>query len=256
MSKWLELARREFSVTPVRPTDNTDERSPNLLTSVTSVSHLGKSENSESSNVSNGSKSPGQNPIFQAAATQEVNLEWKNPAILTADLPDDRALRDQVHRLLNQADELDRAGDEAGALRILDDMRQTIQNATAATVPDKASRNGGAGKDEVSAVSTSPRASNAKIPRMPVPAPVRGAGPAITPPSDHAGVVSERAAILETDAGMNRVDAEAAAVRAVGPCHVCGGGRFWVSRWGVVNCMTCHPPADGKLIERIISIHV
>ncbi|HEY9070539.1 MAG TPA: hypothetical protein VIV61_09775 [Candidatus Ozemobacteraceae bacterium] len=256
MSKWLERARREFSTTPVRPTDNTDERTPELLTSVTSVSHLGKSENSEPSNVSNGSNPSGQNPIFQATNTAAGNLEWKNPAILMADLPDDRVLRDRVHRLLDRADELDRAGDEAGALHILDDIRRTIQNATAATVPDKASRNDGAGKDEVSAVSTSPRASNAESPRKPVPVPVLEAGPAITPPSDHADVVSERAAMVETDAGMNRVDAEAAAAGAVGPCHVCGGGRFWVSRWGVIVCERCHPPADTKLIERNISIHV
>ena len=168
--------------------------------------------------------------LLELIRAHKAELMALSIATLTANLPDDPTLRSEVHRLLDRADELDRAGDEAGALRILDDIRQTIQNAMAATVPDKASRNDGAGKDEVSTVSTSPRASNAESPRKPVPAPVRGAGPAITPPSDHADVVSERAAILEHDAGMNRVDAEAAGVRAVGPCNVCGGGRFWVSR--------------------------
>lgn len=46
------------------------------------------------------------------------------------------------------------------------------------------------------------------------------------------------------------------AVQEVRPCFVCGGGRFWVSRWGVIVCERCHPPADPKLIERNISIHV
>ncbi|HOT29022.1 MAG TPA: hypothetical protein PLU72_12625 [Candidatus Ozemobacteraceae bacterium] len=194
--------------------------------------------------------------LLELIQANRVALAADLVATMTRTMTDDSVLRGQVHRLLDRADELDRAGDEAGALRILDDIRRTIQNATAATVPDKASRNDGAGKDEVSAVSTSPRASNAESPRKPVPVPVLGAGPAITPPSDHADVVSERAAMVETDAGTNRVDAEAAAVRAVGPCHVCGGGRLWVSRWGVIVCERCHPPANSKLIERNISIHV
>lgn len=222
MSKWLELARREFSTTPVRPTDNTDERRPNFLTSVTSVSHPGESEKSESSNVS---KSSGE--IREYYLPDELN-----PATLTRTMPDDPALRGKVHRLFDQADELDRAGDEAGALRILDDIRQTIQNATAATAPDKASRNGEAGKYGVAPVSTQPRASNAEFSRNPVAVQTSGNVPAMPPPG------------------------EREAVREVGPCGLCGGGRFWVSRWGVVNCMTCHPPADGKLIERNISIHV
>lgn len=194
--------------------------------------------------------------LLELIRANRIALAADLVATMTRTMPDDPVLRGQVHRLLDRADELDRAGDEAGALRILDDIRQTIQNATAATVPDKASRNDGAGKDEVSAVSTQPRASNAESPRKPVPVPVLGAGPAITPPSDRADVVSGRAAILEHDAGMNRVEAEAAAMHEVGPCYLCGGGRFWVSRWGVVNCATCHPPANTKLIERSISIHV
>jgi len=55
---------------------------------------------------------------------------------------------------------------------------------------------------------------------------------------------------------LHAMTAGSEAVQVIGPCFVCGGGRFWVSRWGVVNCMACHPPADTKLIERCISIHV
>lgn len=75
-------------------------------------------------------------------------------------------------------------------------------------------------------------------------------------PSDHAELVTERAAILEYDGGMSRATAERAAVAEVGPCFLCGGGRFWVSRWGVIVCERCHPPADTKLIERSITANV
>ena len=30
-----------------------------------------------------------------------------------------------------------------------------------------------------------------------------------------------------------------------GRCSMCRGEDFWTSRWGVVNCRTCHPPAPG-----------
>ncbi|HOY67099.1 MAG TPA: hypothetical protein PLP29_09430 [Candidatus Ozemobacteraceae bacterium] len=75
-------------------------------------------------------------------------------------------------------------------------------------------------------------------------------------PSDHAELVTERAAILEYDGGMTRATAVREAVAEVGPCFVCGGGRFWVSRWGVIVCERCHPPADPKLIERNITANV
>lgn len=248
MGKWLELARREFSETSGRLTDNTDDRTPTALTSVTSVGLTGKTEKSESSNVSNVSKSSGE--IRENHLPDELN-----PATMTRTMPDDPALRGKVHRLLDQADELDRAGDEAGALRILDDIRRTIQNASTATVPVKALQNSTARVDEVTAATTSPRPSNEEcgdIHEKPDPVLFPGSVPTITPPSDHADVVSERAAILEYDAGMNRATAEREAVREVGPCYLCGGGRFWVSRWGVIVCERCHPAADTRLIERTI----
>ena len=30
-----------------------------------------------------------------------------------------------------------------------------------------------------------------------------------------------------------------------GSCDLCGGEDFWTSRWGVVICRACHPPAPG-----------
>lgn len=155
MSKWLELARRELSETPGRLTDNTDDRTPTLLTSVTSVGHTGETGKTESSIVSNVSRSYGEIP-------ENFFPDGLNPATLTAPLPDDPTLRAEVHRLLNAADELDRAGDEAGMVRILDDIRRTIQNATAAREAKEAPRTDRVGKDEVTAGTTSPRASNAR----------------------------------------------------------------------------------------------
>ena len=140
-------------------------------------------------------------------------------------------------------------------LRILNDIRRVIQNASTATTAAKTPRNSTARVDEVAAATASPRPSNEErgdIPGKPDPVLFPGSVPAITPPSDHADVVSERAAILEHDAGMNRATAEQEAARAVGPCYSCGGGRFWVSRWGVIVCERCHPPADTRLIERTI----
>ncbi|HOY65491.1 MAG TPA: hypothetical protein PLP29_01305, partial [Candidatus Ozemobacteraceae bacterium] len=188
------------------------------------------------------SRSPEIAKIAEIAVATSENREngafpdGLNPATLTADLPDDPTLRSEVHRLLDRADELDRAGDEVGMVRILDDIRRTIQNATPAQEAEEAPRTDRVGKDEVTAATTPYNAPNAKAgdnAGNADPVPVRGAGPAITPPSDHADVVSERAAILEGDAGMTRPTAEREAVAAVGPCFVCGGGRFWVSRWGV-----------------------
>jgi len=252
MSKWLELARREFSETPGRLTDNTDDRTPTLLTSVTSVGHTGETGKSESSNVSNVSRSSGEIP--------ENNFpDGLNPATLTADLPDDPTLRAEVHHLLDRADELDRAGDEAGMVRILDDIRRTIQNTTPAQEAVEASRNDRVGKDEVTAATTPYNAPNAKAgdnAGNAVPVRTCAADPTVSAPSDHSELVTERAAILEYDAGMARATAEREAVAEIGPCYLCGGGRFWVSRWGVIVCERCHPPADTKLIERNISIHV
>lgn len=167
----------------------------------------------------------------------------------------DAALRNELHRLFDRADELDRAGDTRGMVSTLDDIRRLLQNTSTATTPDKAPRSGKAGIDEVAAATTSPRPSNeecAGIPGKPDPVLFPGRVPAITPPSDHSDDVSERAAVLEYDAGMNRATAEWEAAREVGPCYACGGGRLWVSRWGVIVCERCHPPADTKLIERTI----
>jgi len=36
---------------------------------------------------------------------------------------------------------------------------------------------------------------------------------------------------------------------AEGPCYVCGGRRFWTSRWKV-TCAVCHPAAAPALIVR------
>ncbi len=167
----------------------------------------------------------------------------------------DAALRKELYRLFDRADELDQAGDTPGMLRILNDIRRVIQNASTATTAAKTPRNSTARVDEVAAATASPRPSNEEhgdIPGKPDPVLFPGSVPAITPPFDHADVVSERVAILEHDAGMNRATAEQEAARAVGPCYSCGGGRFWVSRWGVIVCERCHPPADTRLIERTI----
>lgn len=72
------------------------------------------------------------------------------------------------------------------------------------------------------------------------------------PPSDHAELVTERAAIREYDGGQPRGIAEAESLREVGPCFVCGGGRFWISRYGVIVCERCHPAADPRIVERTV----
>jgi len=95
-------------------------------------------------------------------------------ATLTANLPDDPTLRAEVHRLLNAADELDRAGDEAGMVRILDDIARLVRNSTAAREAGEAPRTGRVGKDEATAATTPPRASNAKSSGMPDSVLVRG----------------------------------------------------------------------------------
>lgn len=72
--------------------------------------------------------------------------------------------------------------------------------------------------------------------------------------SDHAEMLTERAAVREYDGGQPRDDAERDAAVEVGPCYACGGEQFWVSRWGVITCSRCHPPADHRLIERTITL--
>lgn len=72
------------------------------------------------------------------------------------------------------------------------------------------------------------------------------------PPSDQDEYRTERAAILEHDAGLPQGQAEQKAVDAVGPCLSCRGGRFWVSVHGPVVCGACHPPADPGKVTRWI----
>lgn len=76
--------------------------------------------------------------------------------------------------------------------------------------------------------------------------------PTQTPAEHAADILTERAAIMEYDGGLDRMTAEERAIRERGGCYLCGCLRFWVSRWGVINCMVCHPAPDAKLIERTI----
>lgn len=100
--------------------------------------------------------------LLELIRAHKAELMALSIATLTANLPDDPTLRAEVHRLLDAADELDRAGDEAGMVRILDDIRRTIQNPTPAREAVEAPQNGRVKIDEVAAATTSPRASNAK----------------------------------------------------------------------------------------------
>ena len=70
----------------------------------------------------------------------------------------------------------------------------------------------------------------------------------------HSEILTERAAIREYDGGQDRGPAERAAAEEIGPCFQCGGGRFWVSKYGVIVCERCHPPATAKLVERTITL--
>lgn len=77
-----------------------------------------------------------------------------------------------------------------------------------------------------------------------------------TPSSDQEEHRTERAAIREYSGGQSRDQAEQGASEEIGPCYSCGGGRFWVSRWGVIVCERCHPPATPKMIERTITLSI
>jgi hypothetical protein len=35
-----------------------------------------------------------------------------------------------------------------------------------------------------------------------------------------------------------------------GTCYCCKGSRWWLSRYGVLMCATCHPPAALELVAR------
>lgn len=105
----------------------------------------------------------------------------------------DAALRKELHPLFDRADELDRAGDTLGMIRILDDIRRTIQNASTAMAPNKVPQNNTARVDEVAAATTSPRPSNEEggdIPGKSHPVPFPGSVPTNTPPSDRADVIT------------------------------------------------------------------
>ncbi len=185
---------------------------------------------------------------------KEIFPDGLNPAILAMDLPDDSILKSEVHRLLDFADELYRAGDRDGMVRKLDDIRRLIQKQPSSQTAQKAPRNGGVAIGEVTAATTQSLASNAKTRQNGGnPVSVR-AEQSVSAPSDHAELLTERAAIREYDGGQPRDQAERDAVQEVGPCFVCGGGRFWVSTFGVIVCERCHPPATPKLVERHLSI--
>jgi len=70
----------------------------------------------------------------------------------------------------------------------------------------------------------------------------------------HSELVTERAAIREYDGGQPREQAAQDAAQEVGPCFLCGGGRFWVSTFGVIVCERCHPPATPKIVARLIAL--
>lgn len=67
--------------------------------------------------------------------------------------------------------------------------------------------------------------------------------------SDH---LTECAAIREHGGGQPREQAECDAAHEIGPCYLCGGGRFWVSTFGVIVCERCHPPVTPKIVARVI----
>lgn len=100
--------------------------------------------------------------LLELIRAHKAELMALSIATLTANLPDDPTLRSEVHRLLDRADELDRAGDEVGMVRILDDIRRTIQNATPAQEAEEAPRTDRVGKDEVTAATAPYNAPNAK----------------------------------------------------------------------------------------------
>ncbi|MGB9866554.1 MAG: hypothetical protein ACPLPR_01400 [Bacillota bacterium] len=37
-----------------------------------------------------------------------------------------------------------------------------------------------------------------------------------------------------------------------GTCRVCGGSNWWVSRYGAMLCVVCHPPAMHELVARFV----
>ncbi len=87
-------------------------------------------------------------------------------ATLTADLPHEPTLWAKLHRLLDQADELDRAGDRDGMVRILDDIGRLISNSTPAQKAMEAPRTGKASYYGAAAATAQPRTSNAESSRM------------------------------------------------------------------------------------------
>ncbi|MDI6894842.1 MAG: hypothetical protein QME70_09605 [Bacillota bacterium] len=61
------------------------------------------------------------------------------------------------------------------------------------------------------------------------------------PPADHGG-----------GASLNRADGVtlALSLQGDGSCYVCGGSRWWLSRYAVLVCGVCHPPAVPELVDR------
>ncbi|OQA05915.1 MAG: hypothetical protein BWY66_02171 [bacterium ADurb.Bin374] len=64
--------------------------------------------------------------LLEPIRAHKPSLMAYSLATQTANLPDDPTLRSEVHRLLDRADELDRAGDVQGMQRILADIREMI----------------------------------------------------------------------------------------------------------------------------------
>lgn len=51
---------------------------------------------------------------------------------------------------------------------------------------------------------------------------------------------------LVRELGRRKTDVLAVLATAE-PCRLCHERRWWMSRWDVVVCGVCHPPADGAL---------
>ena len=45
----------------------------------------------------------------------------------------------------------------------------------------------------------------------------------------------------------------ALSLQADGRCFLCGGSRWWLSRYGVLICAQCHPPTVPELVARYLN---
>lgn len=118
-------------------------------------------------------------------------------------------------------------------------------------VPPRETRKDQEGETSNPAPIVQPCPPNAKISENPVNLePADGK----TPSSDQEEYRTERAAIREYSGGQPRGQAEQSAVDEIGPCYMCGGGRWWISTHGVFNCERCHPAPTPKLVARTVTI--